>query len=231
MTFSFRVPRVASLAASALAVFFAVGPAAAEDAHTYVAGRIVTGFSSANDIVVTGGPQVDLIDDKLETTIAAEVALGRKFQLGGLDLAAEIQYRYRHHLDLEAENRPANLIYDSSVLMNHTVMANLVYFIPFTETISLRLDGGVGFNVAVTESDRRDIGDTFRDEQESTATDFAFQLGAGVDIPLTDRWTLEVFYRFSDLGRAEVTGFTDGSSLEYGEIISHEIVAGGRYRF
>ncbi|MCR9255442.1 MAG: outer membrane beta-barrel protein [Alphaproteobacteria bacterium] len=224
-------PKTILIATGFLLAATGVSPVLAEDAHTYMAGRLVTGFSSGNDIEVTNGPQVDLVDDELETTIAAEIALGRKFDLAGLDFAAELQYRYRHHLDLEVQNRTVNVIYDTSVLMNHTVMANIAYFIPFTDSVSLRLDAGVGFNIAVTEADRRDIGDTFRDEQESTATDFAFQLGAGVDIPLTERWTIEAFYRYSDLGRAEVTGFTDGTELSYGDVISHEIVVGGRYRF
>lgn len=221
---------------SALFLMLSIGmtaPAFAEDNYTYLSGRLVPGLSNAdeNEIAVKPSLAVALTDDEIETTIAAEIALGRTFHLGSYKFSAELQYRYRHHLDLEVQNRPANVIYDTSILSNHTVMANLDYYIPFTDTIDIRIGGGLGFNVAVTEADRRDIGDTFRDEQESSNTDLAFQFNVGLDIPIGTNWDAEVMYRFTNLGEAEVTGFTDGTSLSYGEIYSHEFIFGAKYRF
>ena len=83
--------------------------------------------------------------------------------------------------------------------------------------------GGIGFAV-------HDINSRAPFGSHGSATDatFAWQLGAGVGIDVTDHLTLDIGYRFTDLGRPEGPGATRSNIDDFQ---SHEFRVGLRYDF
>lgn len=72
---------------------------------------------------------------------------------------------------------------------------------------------------------------------EGTNT-FAWSLGAGVSYAIDPQWSLDLGYRFNDLGRPDIgKGWTDSAGTAYGgttldsRLYSHELSAGLRYSF
>ena len=47
----------------------------------------------------------------------------------------------------------------------------------------------------------------------------------------SDRWWLELAYRYADLGRIENGPFNNGTVIEAENYVSHDIVVGLQFRF
>ena len=60
------------------------------------------------------------------------------------------------------------------------------------------------------------------------ATNFAWQIGAGVNYALTDNWSVDLGYRYLDEGHVK---YEDAQGYNKFEAKSHEILLGARYTF
>ena len=85
------------------------------------------------------------------------------------------------------------------------------------------IGGGVGF-AHHTISASAPVGSTGKADD----TTFAWQIGAGVGIDVTDNLTVDIGYRFTDLGRPQGPG---ASPFYVDDFYSHEFRIGLRYDF
>jgi opacity protein-like surface antigen len=60
---------------------------------------------------------------------------------------------------------------------------------------------------------------------------FAWNLGAGVEYAFNDCWTLDLGYRYTDLGKARIKAHEGFTGHKSEELTSHDIKLTARYSF
>jgi opacity protein-like surface antigen len=99
--------------------------------------------------------------------------------------------------------------------------------------------GGVGFG-AITVMGFKDVNvpndSVYYGDKDKTTTNFAWALYAGVSYDVTPQFTLDLGYRYTDLGTVKTGTATayDGSDsytgLQIRDIVSHDLLFSARYR-
>ena len=73
--------------------------------------------------------------------------------------------------------------------------------------------------------------DSIRNAKGKTKTNFAWTVGAGVDYFINQCWSLDLGYRFTDLGQARVKGNGQYDGKDKQDIRSNDIKLTARYYF
>lgn len=208
-----------ALATVAAAALFCTHPsaAAAQDSN-YVAGSI--GYAVADDFETDVG-----VEASIKNGYALTGALGRSFGA----LRGEIEGSYRRS-KVDQARALGVVVEGKGEVSALSAMAN-IYFNPALELGPVRpyIGGGVGVS-RFRARDVEAVGVPGVPPLSGTETGFAWQLMAGVGLPLSDQTTLSAGYRYfatpdvkanvASLGSVEV----DGLGLHVGEI-------GLRFRF
>ncbi len=103
------------------------------------------------------------------------------------------------------------------------VMANLYASYPIHHMFDVYAMGGIGMAFNKTDS--------ITNAKGKSKTNFAWQVGAGIDYMINNCWSLDLGYRYSDLGTARVKaqdGFTGRSKQD---MRSHDVKLTARYYF
>lgn len=193
------------------------------------------------------GGSAEFANNDLGTASVLGVGFGK--ELSG-KIRADLTLNFRHGHEFDAKTLPISGIPILPVpttanLQSYGLMANIFYDIA-TLTVGKKsivpyLGGGVGFAVnkldtvtfnyaAVTSfSDVTWAGDK--------KTNFAWQVGGGFGVDLSENSTLEIGYRYVDLGKFQSgTQILSGASGQLqrrlkGDISAHEVTIGLRYNF
>lgn len=64
-----------------------------------------------------------------------------------------------------------------------------------------------------------------------TSTDFAWEVGGGLAIPITERATFDLEYQYLDAGDADTGVNGDGDLYQFDDLVSHEATVGLRVKF
>lgn len=103
------------------------------------------------------------------------------------------------------------------------VLANAYVTYPFADGIGIYGMGGIG--MAFTKTDKT------HETKGKMKTNFAWNVGAGVEYKLTPCLVMDLGYRYSDLGQARIK-YRDGfSGKSKADMRSHDIKLGLRYYF
>lgn len=99
--------------------------------------------------------------------------------------------------------------------------------------------GGVGFG-SITVMGFKDVnvpaGSVFYGDKDKTTTNFAWALYAGISYDVTPQFTLDLGYRYTDLGSVKTgtasnyLGTDTYQGLEIRDIVSHDLLFSARYR-
>lgn len=202
----------------AAAVFFTHPPAAAAQDSSYVAGSF--GYTAADDFETDVG-----VEASIKNGYAVTGALGRSFGA----LRGEVEGSYRRSKVDQARGLGVTVEGNGDVSAL-SAMAN-IYFDPALELGPVRpyVGGGIGVS-RFKARDVEAVGVPGIPPVSGTETGFAWQLMAGVGLPLSEKATLTAGYRYfatpdvkanvGSLGSVEV----DGLGLHAAEI-------GLRFRF
>lgn len=212
--------------------------------------RADLGYSSTVD------DNADLLDATPERDVIANSSQnGARYQIGaGLQLNSflrtDMTLSYRDGLT-EAEsytdadgiaNKAANrLSANTFETSNWSTMLN-VYVDPMaaagikTGAFSPYLQGGIGWSRNKTKDLVFANGET---HFGATHNDLAWQVGAGLNYAITDRWKIDLSYRFIDMGEARasknfVTGAGTPNTFEREarfDLQAHEVLLGLQYQF
>ena len=87
---------------------------------------------------------------------------------------------------------------------------------------------GVGLGVARLKAKEINQGKSTYISGKKDATNFAWQIGAGVNYALTDNWSVDLGYRYLDEGHVK---YEDAQGSNKFEAKSHEFLLGARYTF
>ncbi|MDR2901935.1 MAG: outer membrane beta-barrel protein [Lactobacillales bacterium] len=131
-------------------------------------------------------------------------------------LRSDIIVSYRKFGDLEFSNT-------SPDIWSIPVLANVYGTYPIGHGFGVYGMAGLGMSFNKTDSDTGVGG--------KTKSNFAWNVGAGVDYKINRCWTVDLGYRYSDLGEGRVkadAGYT-GKTKE--DLRSHDIKLGLRYNF
>lgn len=102
------------------------------------------------------------------------------------------------------------------------VLANLYATMPFYHNMDAYIMGGIGYAHNKT--------DTTADGKGKGSDRFAWNIGAGIDFMTNDCWTFDLGYRYTDLGKARLSGTAAGVGSN-SKLKSHDVVLSARYNF
>ena len=103
-------------------------------------------------------------------------------------------------------------------------LMNVYATLPITHGFSVYGMGGLG--MAMHRTDKKS--DAFKSK---TKFDFAWNIGAGIDYQWCQDWSLDLGYRYSDLGQARVKDVDGYTGKTKADIQSHDILLSLRYYF
>lgn len=105
-----------------------------------------------------------------------------------------------------------------------TFMANLWYDVPLSDSINPYIGGGVGLAIVDGETTYSPDNTAY----DSTEVAFAFQVGAGLRLDVSDNITLDVGYRLRGIDGPSFGNsvFPNSGDYEADLMISHNVIAG-----
>lgn len=192
---------------------------------TFAALAAVTMASSAN-------AQTSYYDD-MYVRVDGGYAIGMKKTEGAAIFDAGVGFRLNDYFraDVTAEWRPwgRQKFKDNGVEVGKAdmwtlgAMANIYASYHVYDKFSVYATGGVGYSYNKT--------DKFKGEYKGEGkSNFAWNVGAGVEYALTPCVTLDLGYRYSDLGKAKVKSYATGAKLEE-DVRYSDVKIGMQYYF
>lgn len=141
-----------------------------------------------------------LAQEKGEMAVGGGVSVATGDSYTNVGLGAKFQWNPINNLRLEPS---FNYFFKKDYLSTWDLSANLHYLIPVGEVVTLYPLAGVGIQNVGLDADV-DLGYWGKYSFNESDTHFAFNLGAGADIKLSDNWNLnfEFKYKIADLDRA-----------------------------
>ena len=212
------------------------GTANAED--WYLAGRVSAGLALMQDIthkgtIGTGAPVGNDFDGSLadedidDATAGIGFALGRRF--GNWDIEAEFVWRYRTDWDIAATTYSLSTI--TNVFTNvetSTLLLNATRHIPINVNWAWEVGAGLGIVVNDLEGEYLEravpgISPEMVFKDSESATDFSWNAIVGISRKLGEAWSVDLRYRYIDLGDLHVGPFTPRLGEVFADYSSHEL--------
>ena len=208
-------------ALSVAAIAFALGssPAMAQDSSTrffqglYLSGAI--GAHETTDANINGG-SIN-VDNDTDAGLAGLVGLG--LQLGTTNWRVELETSYRQS-DVDAISGAAG----SGDVDALSFVGNVFYDIALTEKVDFYLGGGVGL-ADVDYSSVSPVGSSTLNDNDMG---WAWQLGAGAAVAMTDRLKLTLDYRFLNIEDLDFPTSPSVAEVD-AEYRDHAVFVGLRY--
>lgn len=198
-------------------ILFSTASALAADGHRpYIGAQLGAVFADDNDAGLVS-------DMDFETGFGGAITAGYDHGWRYAHARSELELSYRQS-DVDGGN-PVILEATDGKITALSLMLNLFYSIETGNIVTPYFMGGLG--AASLDLDNVDIGSiTVIDDSEVA---FAYQVGAGLDLAVTDNWTLDLAYRYfgtadKEFERVSLTKF------DY-RYESHNTFLGLRYKF
>ncbi len=161
-------------------------------------------------------------------------AIGYNFAGMGLPVRAEAEYLYHNQFKYDGTNGTHATSTGSytAKLDIHTVFANFYYDIKTGTAFTPYVGAGLGLAII-----QQKVSSTFRnwattDDGSTTATNFAWNVGAGVGYAVTDNIIIDLGYRYTSFGDSKAKGnAANTQEFKVKDITSHEALLGLRYQF
>jgi len=151
----------------------------------------------------------------------------------------EIEYNWRYRFDLNgnvgADSGPGRTATFSSDVETQSLMLNLfwdfdAHHILAGYSLQPYLGAGVGVVVNKVDSWLLVFG-TPSETNSNSEEDSIWMFTAGGTIDLSDRWLVDIAYRYMDLGEVHIGPFSGGAEISTSGQRSHDLTFGFRYRF
>jgi len=228
--------------AMVIALLISAGEAFALDtllSPLYIAGKVGVSAMSADDIantsrVAPGQTAASLTKtDSHNIVVPIGVAIGYNWRKHGVSLRTEFEYLNRSNFGYTStpvftnSGTPIGL---TSKIGSQTLFANVFYDFHNATLFTPFVGGGIGVAINKSTTTLNRIGSSVFDTFETTDTKFAWNIGAGVAVPITEILFLELSYRYIDLGGA-VWGNTSAIELTTTSLQTNEFLLAARLQF
>lgn len=153
------------------------------------------------------------------------LAVGGFFQIPNGAVRTEIEYSQK----ADAENSYESMgdIYKAKIEIQ-SLMLNAFYDIDIGSKVTPYIGGGIGY--AKLKLDDQYWKDAYGKDIDDN--NFAWQIGAGVAVELTDNVSVDAGYRYVDYGDLSATGDDGyGGETESVDVTANEFYLGARYTF
>ena len=202
----------------------------------YLSGKLGFSLMGASDITNTSnvsGARAEVTKGSTsETVMPIGGAIGYNWAKHGVSLRTEMEFLYRTNLGYEANPTFTNAATPTkftSKMTSKTVFFNGYYDFTNTSKFTPFVGGGIGFSMNNTKTNGSLTNGTLPAEGTINKTDFAWNVGGGVAYALTEHISLDVTYRYADLGKAV---WEAGSvQLTSNNLHTNEFLFGARYQF
>lgn len=205
-------------------------PATAEDRNAYVGAFGLVGWADQSNVERSGGlPIVDESSDSGGINGGAGAWLGYDWKDKGLPVRTEIAgtWRYRHDMNVSFISG-GPLFAAKSDISTVDVIVSALYDIPVSWKVKPYIGAGVG--TVYSDVDTYLLTPTRVDGPGDTGWDLAWQLQAGVNYPISERWDFRVDYRYVDLGEISTGAVASGDSFT-ADLASHDLRIGATWNF
>ena len=161
------------------------------------------------------------------------IGMGQTDNAGVFDAGVGMRLNQYFRADVMAEYRPwgkeefktksDKAIVGKADMYSLDAMANIYALYPIMDGVSVYGTGGVG--IAFNKTDK-----IKGSHNGASKTDFAWNVGAGMEYALTDCMAIDLGYRFTDLGKAHVKTIADNQKLK-DKVRYNDIKVGFKYFF
>ena len=199
----------------------------------YISGKVGASLMSADDIANTSrvGPGQTAASltktDSHDTVVPVGAAIGYNWRKHGMSLRTEFEYLNRSnfgYMSNPAFTNSGSPISLSSKIISQTLFANAFYDFHNATLFTPFVGGGIG--AAINKSTMALNTDTV----ETVDTRFAWHVGTGVAVTVTEIMLLELSYRYTDLGGA-VWATGGGFELTTNSLHANEFLFAARLQF
>jgi opacity protein-like surface antigen len=194
---------------------------------------------AANDITNTSrvGPGQTAASltktDSHDTVVPVGAAIGYNRRKHGVSLRTEFEYLNRGNFGYTSTPVFTNFgtpIGLTSKIGSQTLFANVFYDFHNATLFTPFVGGGIGVAINKSTTTLNRIGLPVFDTFETTDTKFAWNIDAGVAVPITEILLLELSDRYTDLGGA-VWGNTSAIELTTNSLHANEFLFAARLQF
>jgi opacity protein-like surface antigen len=209
----------------------ATPPVYAQDSlgEAYVGVRAIGSIAAMDDIDTTGFTGSQSIENDTDEVGGVGIIAG--FRWADIPLRTEVEASYRFRFDLDArDNGPPAVTYESNVETINVLFNALLEwrndsdFTPF-------IGGTIGWARNSSDTTRIDVPSQARTSEKTDSDNLAWGGMAGVDWHFAESWSVELAYRYIDLGEVDGGSFAAGDGIEADHYASHEALLSFSYRF
>ncbi len=209
------------------------GVASAAEAGYYVGGRVISAAHKANNMASSARPGIGAFvpERDKDRSVTGSLALGYEF---GNGWRAEGEYAFPKTDTFVSGSTAFPASSNVNDIRSQRLMANVYRDFAINDQWSVFASAGLGIARLKSEGWQ---GIPTRTYNAGRQDNLAWSLGTGVAWKPLDRLTLELGYRYVDMGRAESgwNAFTNARSLQdemmRADVVSSEIHLGARYGF
>lgn len=220
-------------AAMVFAILISTGEAFALDtllSPLYIAGKIGVSAMSASDIANTSTVATASVSktDSHNTVVPIGVAIGYNWRKHGVSLRTEFEYLNRSNFgytSIPVFTNPGNPIGLTSKIGSQTLLVNVFYDFHNATLFTPFVGGGIGAAINKSTMTLNTV-DTFK----TIDTRFAWNVGAGIAMNVTEIMLLELSYRYTDLGGA-VWSTGGAFELSTNSLQANEFLLAARLQF
>jgi len=205
----------------------------------YIAGKIGVSAMAANDIANTsqiapGQTAASLTKtDSHDTVVPVGAAIGYNWRKHGVALRTEFEYLNRAgfgYISNPMFTNSGTPIGLTSKIGGQTLLVNVYYDFKNATLFTPFVGGGVGWAINKSTTTLNRVGTPIFDTFTETQTKFAWNIGTGVALHITEIMIVELSYRYTDFGGA-VWGNTSAIELSTTSLQANEFLVAARYQF
>ena len=199
----------------------------------YVSGFFGVSFPTNTDVTsTTFGPGATTFNDRVEFDPSINIGGTGGFDFGFLRMEGELSYKNGEMSKITEQNSGTRIANVDGRLGALAMMFNAFLDLHNNTRVTPYIGGGVGFatlHLSDTYGTETTTGQRSRLYRSDDDTVFAYQAGAGLEIALTKRFSLDLGYRY--FGTTKATFNNHSSTTTELKFESHNASVGLRIRF